>query len=251
LSWGADGNLLVSNSGRLFKLGANGKNQTQLLADSSAMMFSSSSCGTNYLVLSWQHIHSGQNIWRTNVDGSNPLKLTGGNLDDGPVCSPDQKWVYYVDGSDSRILRVPLDGAGKTEPVFGHPQVYIDGRVSVSFDGRTLAAPFTQEGATKIALLNLESPSSPRMLDASHMSGSRFGGYVQFAPDGKSLAYAIREDGVDNIWIQPLDGSSRHQLTHFNAEQIWAFHLSPDGKSLAVLRGHYDSDVVLLQESKP
>lgn len=29
------------------------------------------------------------------------------------------------------------------------------------------------------------------------------------------------------------------------------FSLSPDGKSLAVLRGHYDSDVVLLQESKP
>jgi len=27
--------------------------------------------------------------------------------------------------------------------------------------------------------------------------------------------------------------------------------LSPDGKSLAVLRGHYDSDVVLLQESNP
>jgi hypothetical protein len=26
------------------------------------------------------------------------------------------------------------------------------------------------------------------------------------------------------------------------------FSLSPDGKSLAVLRGHYDSDVVLLQE---
>jgi len=27
-------------------------------------------------------------------------------------------------------------------------------------------------------------------------------------------------------------------------EQIWSFSLSPDGKSLAVLRGHYDSDVV-------
>jgi hypothetical protein len=26
--------------------------------------------------------------------------------------------------------------------------------------------------------------------------------------------------------------------------------LSPDGKNLAILRGHYDSDVVLLQESK-
>jgi len=38
LSWGADGNLLVSNTGRLLKLGADGQNQTQLLADSSPLI---------------------------------------------------------------------------------------------------------------------------------------------------------------------------------------------------------------------
>jgi hypothetical protein len=55
---------------------------------------------------------------------------------------------------------------------------------------------------------------------------------------------------VDNVWVQPLDGSPGHPVTDFKSEQIWSFSLSPDGKSLAVLRGHYDSDVVLLQESK-
>jgi hypothetical protein len=48
-----------------------------------------------------------------------------------------------------------------------------------------------------------------------------------------------------------VDGSEGHAVTDFTSEQIWSFSLSPDGKSLAVLRGHYDSDVVLLQESKP
>jgi len=84
------------------------------------------------------------------------------------------------------------------------------------------------------------------MLDASHYSSG-----VQFTPDGKSVAYAIRENGVDNVGVQPLDGSAGHRITDFKSEQVWSFHLSPDGKSLAVLRGHYDSDVVLLQESKP
>ncbi len=47
-----------------------------------------------------------------------------------------------------------------------------------------------------------------------------------------------------------LDGSAGHAITDFQSEQIWSMSFSPDGKSLAVLRGHYDSDVVLLQESK-
>jgi hypothetical protein len=56
---------------------------------------------------------------------------------------------------------------------------------------------------------------------------------------------------VDNIWIQPLDGSAGRQITKFESEQILSFHWSPDGKNLGILRGHTDSDVVLLQESKP
>ena len=86
------------------------------------------------------------------------------------------------------------------------------------------------------------------MLDGSHNSG---GGRLQFTPDGRSLAYVSREHGVDNVWVQPLDGSAARPITDFKSEQIWSFSLSPDGKSLAVLRGHWDSDVVLLQETKP
>jgi Tol biopolymer transport system component len=73
---------------------------------------------------------------------------------------------------------------------------------------------------------------------------------VQFTADGKSVAYLIEENGVDNIWAQPLDGSPRYAITDFKSEQIYSFHFSPDGKSLGIVRGHDDSDVVLLQESK-
>ena len=61
----------------------------------------------------------------------------------------------------------------------------------------------------------------------------------------------VREKGVDNIWIQPIDDSAGRQITHLNSEQIFSFHWSPDGKNLGILRGHTDSDVVLLEESKP
>ena len=123
--------------------------------------------------------------------------------------------------------------------------------MSISLDGKLLAYAADQVSGAQttesIALLNLESPASPRLI-ATHSGRS---GGVQFTPDGKSVAYPIRENGVDNIWVQPLDGSGGRQITHFTSDQIDAFHWSPDGKNLALLRSHSESDVVLLQESKP
>jgi WD40 repeat protein len=263
LIWSADGSLFVSNGVHLLKLGTDGRNQIQLLAGAGANLHHISSCGTGYLVLTWVlwgHTNP-QSIWRTNADGSRPLQLTNGTLDFYPVCSPDQKWVYYDAMLDRHISRVPLDGSGKSEAVFAVPQGYsYFWGLSISPDGKTLATAVgkgqemgMREGEVKIALFELGSSNPPRMLDASHYS-SHFGwlgGPVQFTPDGKAVAYVGRENGVDNIWVQPLDGSAGHPVTDFKSEEIWAFSLSPDGKSLAVLRGHYDSDVVLLQESKP
>jgi eukaryotic-like serine/threonine-protein kinase len=250
LTWGADGNLIASDLTRLLKLEADGKNQTQLLTDSSASIFFPYSCGAKHLVLTWA-FHEGttaMNVWRTDADGSNPMKLTNGEVDVWPVCSSDQKWVYYINYRNKKIYRVPLDGSGKAEVIVGNPQDYWRG-LDISPDGKTLAAPIHKteaQGVTvKIALFNVGSEGQPRLLDAARCSGN-----VQFTPDGRSLVYAIHEKGVDNVWEQPLDGSAGHPITGFKSEQIWSFRLSPDAKNLSVLRGHFDSDVVLLQESK-
>jgi Tol biopolymer transport system component len=44
-------------------------------------------------------------------------------------------------------------------------------------------------------------------------------------------------NGVDNLWLQPLDGSKGRSLTDFTAERISDFRWSPDGKQLALVRG--------------
>jgi len=251
LSWNAEGNLLVSNSGRLSRMGAEGGIQTPLLADSSAYILSPSACGKDYLVLSWG-FHGGTNsfnIWRTRSDGSSPVRLTDGTDDSLPVCSPDQKWVYYADVVSKRISRIQLDGSSKAEAVFDYPQGYFFGGPTLSPDGKRMAVTVCcplAEGVNEIALFDVGSWKSPRLLPVSPF----YSNIIQFSPDGKAVVYTIRENGVDNVWVQPLDGSAGHPITDFKSEQIWSFSLSPDGKSLAVLRGHYDSDVVLLQESK-
>ncbi len=75
-------------------------------------------------------------------------------------------------------------------------------------------------------------------------------GLLHFSRDGKAVVYPTRVNGVDNLWLQPLDGSKGRQITDFTSERIFDFHWSFDGKQLALVRGHTDADVVLIRDSK-
>jgi Tol biopolymer transport system component len=90
----------------------------------------------------------------------------------------------------------------------------------------------------------------PRVIDPDPRiaAGSLFTGGARFGPDGKSLVYIVK-DKAANLWMQPLDGSTGHQITNFTADLITGFRWSPDRKTLAVMRTHNTSDVVVLRET--
>jgi len=255
-NWTADGGLLTSDLSQLVRMNANGNNPSQLVSDPAANILSLSPCGS-YIVFPWA-FHDNSNsvsIWRVNADGSHPIKLAEGRGDTFPVCSANENWVYYF-ADTKQLWRVPMDGSGEAKPIPGSSVAgaFLAGRgMGVSPDGKTVAyvvimiLPEDRVDVEKIALLDVATLSLSRILEAN----PRISKGVQFTADGKAVAYPIAENGVDNVWIQPIDGAPGRQITHFNSEQIYSFHWSPDGKNLGVLRGHTDSDVVLLQESKP
>ena len=247
LNWSADGNLLIGKADLLLKMQPDGKKQTPILKDPPP--FGVSSCGTDYLVLVGNVGTRWQNIWRINADGSGPMPLPSGWTDYAPACSPDQKWLYYVEGPTRRLLRMSLDGSGEAE-VISHvpPDRYVMGHMMISPDGKTLAAAVEKppKGMIDIAVFEVGSSSPPRILAAGISSDTID---LQSMHEGNSVAYVERSDGVDNLWVNRLDGSAPSQITDFKSDQIWAFSFSPDGKRLAILRGHRESDVVLLQES--
>jgi hypothetical protein len=47
-----------------------------------------------------------------------------------------------------------------------------------------------------------------------------------------------------------LGNGPERQLTHFTSGQIWAFHYTHDGKSVAMARGNNQSDVVLFTSAR-
>ena len=255
--WTSNGGLLTTDGTRLVRRDAQGKNSSQFVSDPAATILNVSVCGAQSVVFLWAFAAGANSIsiWRANADGSSPTRLAVGQFEETPVCSANQNWVYY-EPNRQQIWRVPLDGSGKPEPIPGSaiPHAILVGQgLAISPDGKTLAylvevlTSQNQSGIEKVALLDLATLNSPRLLDVD----PRISTAAQFTADGNAIAYGIRQNGVDNLWVQPLSGSPGRQITHFDREQILSFHWSPDGRDLGILRGHTDSDVVLVQESKP
>ena len=257
--WTPEDNVVISDGTRLWRVERSQGPRTQLLSDPDSAIFDVAACGSGYVVFSWAfHDNTSQvNIWRVDRDGTNPQKLTNGRNDRYPVCSSAGKRVYFFDLVGSQVRSVPLTGAAPDEivPKSAIPQTLTTGRgLGISPDNKTLAytvATVISSGAPtskcQIALLDLTTLSSPSLINVDDRTVC---GGVQFTPDGTALAYVIRENGVDNLWLQSLKGDRGQRITNRNSEEVLDFRWSPDGKSLAILSGHSDSDVVLLLESE-
>ena len=257
VGWDSGGNLIVVTPASMLRLSLDGSQQTTLLSDTSAMMQYSSVCRNGGPILFAWYMREGKtatNVWRVDAGGSHPKQLSNGKDDELPLCSPDGKWAYYVDNTTTRMMRVPIDG-GTPELLEGGaiPNGLMQGGLNFSPDGKWMPAiaafvdPAAQALTIKVALIdvNANSLSSTKYL----IPRPGIANPIAFTPDGKAVAYNFVENGVGNIWAQPLDGSPGRQLTNFTSDRIRSFQFSPDGKSLAVAQQHVVSDVVLLRDT--
>jgi serine/threonine protein kinase len=262
--WSSDEKLIVSDGSQLLRVGRDDVKEVALASDPGAAVLSLARCSNSYVLVSWAY-YGGRHdraIWRINADGSDPKQLSSGSYDIAPSCSPDGHWAYYVDGLRT-LMRVPVDG-GRPEIVPGSKIPNSDrllGSGDFSPDGRGLVLiadtydPVSQEGRPKLAIIALDSTSAsasvPRLLEPHPgiVSGSLYSGGARFSPDGKSVVYVIRENGIGNLWMQPIDGAPGHQITKFTSGLIAGFRWSPDRKTLAVMRTHKTSDVVVLRDT--
>jgi eukaryotic-like serine/threonine-protein kinase len=264
--WTADGNLVVTDGSKLIQVKPDGSKQSELISDPGAAVVNLARCANTYLI-DWS-FHAGKDgtaIWRVNPDGSNPEEIGKGSSNTSPACSPDHKWVYYLDTLVT-WMRVPADGSGAPEAVAGTriPDMYeYLGTIDFSPDGKRFMVIAMSEDqgthATRVNLLLVNLDASPgstpqrldpdRRISAGLTASTIYTGGPKFSPDGKAIVYDIIDKGVGNLWSQPLDGSPGHQITNFTSGAINAFRWSPDGKSLAVTRMQDTSDVVILRET--
>jgi eukaryotic-like serine/threonine-protein kinase len=251
-AWAGNNGFYLAEDNNLARVAFDGGQETTLLRDAAVGRLSACPDGhTLLLSMIGQGPDTTTNIWRADTDGSNLKQLTNEQDSDYPACSPDSKWAYYLDYAGNRIERVPLTGA-KAEVVPGTaiPHGLLSGGFGLSPDGKAvafLALIGTANGIHKIAVVPLDAGPNPeaRMLDPNPAISE---GPI-FTPDGRALLYPIRQRRVENLWFQPLDGSPGHQLTNFKTYLMGGYRFSPDGKTIAIIRRHGESDVVVLRDT--
>jgi len=185
-----------------------------------------------------------RNLWRVDTDGSNPMRLTHGELDTSPSYTPDGRWVVYVCWAfgKSSLRKVAIDGR---DPILLQSFPSSAGEPTVSLDGEMIAYLGADQ---KLIILPFDGGDPVKTFDLAPDGDTDV--RVRWTPDGQAISYVELREGVANVWNQPLEGGIPKQVTQFKSDQIFGFDWSRDGKSLALWRGMPTRNVVLISDVK-
>jgi serine/threonine protein kinase/Tol biopolymer transport system component len=245
ISWSSDGKILAEQDSTITLMGPDGAGNP-LPAAKDTVSEHPHGCGDGLVIFTRAIAKTGtRNLWVSALDGTGLRQVTTGKFDDLGACSPDGKWVFYADGNSRTYMKAPLSG-GKPEPWL-NTAAEDRGGFDISPDGKTAIIGTYDFKLRKpdIFLFSLETGQKVRGFDYD----PRHSGYLRFSPDGKGFVYPIREKGVDNLYLQPLDGGTGRQLTNFTSQKIFSYQWAPDGKKLALVRGDSPSDLVLVKDA--
>src|SRR5262245_54659397 len=78
-------------------------------------------------------------------DGSNPIRIADETVATSPQCSPDGKWVIYLQGSSSTPMRVMITGEKPPEAIAQGRAIWIGNVPAFSPEGKRIAYLATPE----------------------------------------------------------------------------------------------------------
>ncbi|HVF47659.1 MAG TPA: winged helix-turn-helix domain-containing protein, partial [Pyrinomonadaceae bacterium] len=174
-------------------------------------------------------------LLRSKVDGSDLVQaLDDESFNVDSSISTDGNWIAYnsaIGDGDSLAHTLRL------APVGGGPFVQLTNEFSLtpnfSPDGQNLSFIGRDDTISVVSVPggNLVATFQPQQLPILNIG-------ARWTPDGKALAYIVRQKAVGNIWIQPLDKSPPKPLTDFSSGEIYNFAFSADGQKLILARGY-------------
>lgn len=153
--------------------------------------------------------------------------------------------MAYASTSEGKttLWKVPVEG--------GNPVRLTDYEsVAPAFsgDGKLISCILPAGGKMKqasIAVLNAEGGAPVSKFEA--LPFAFFYRSARWTRDGGALVFPLTENHVINLWQQPLKNRPPIPLTTFNADVIFNFTYSQDGKRIILSRGRLVVNVVLIK----
>jgi Tol biopolymer transport system component len=242
-SWMPNDSIVFANEdGNLFAVNPDGSGHT-LLTPSGRPNWAPSACGDGRYIVFLTYREQKVGVWRMDADGSNPVRLADESSAWSPQCSPDGKWVVYLQGASRTMVQVPVSGE-KPPQVVTQDSLYAS--LWISPDGKLIVYLVFPSAVSKPNQLKVIPFGGGTPIYQFDWPAVAEAGGPHWAPDGKAVEYVLTREGVSNIWQQKLTGGPSKQITHFKAGLIFAFDWSRDGKQLALARGSESSNVILI-----
>jgi Tol biopolymer transport system component len=111
-----------------------------------------------------------------------------------------------------------------------------------SADGKFLACLYTEPNSPwRIAIFPIEGGEPVKLFPFIQGASP-----LRWTPDGRGITYCENPIGPSKILIQPLDGGPPRKLLEMETDRVYDFDWSPDGKSLACIRGIWARNIVLI-----
>jgi len=254
ISWTPDGKIvfdaLEGDKPDIWIAGADGGNRKKLTEGAGNCFDPTVSRDGRYIVFSSNRTGN-YNIWRIDVSGANPVRLTRGLTEQWPSISPDGRWVTYTsyDPKGRGIWKVSIDG-GEAVRIIENGLT----TAPVSPDGKMIACLYLPEpgpdSQLKLAIVPFEGGTPIRIFDLQNAVSSSASASIHWSTDGRAVLYASVLNNVSNIWSQPIDGGKPTQVTDFKDSIMASFDVSADGKQIICSRGVLIRNAVLISEAK-
>jgi eukaryotic-like serine/threonine-protein kinase len=249
LAWTADGRIVyqgnASDSYQIWMVNADGSaahevtndryyhSQPALCESGRSIVFESDPAGTLHL-------------FKMDLDGNNLTQITNGAGENSPSCPiQSNDLVFRGTGPDGRTLLYKMQFGGG--PPVALSDLLLLGEPAYSPDGTRIMAALMDSKTGKIKGYIFPSSGGAPLFSGDAPSTLDAMGLVGWTADARGMAALDDRGGVPNLWTLPFDGSPAKQLTHLHKSEIHNFAWSPDGKRIALSRGSFEQNVVLIK----
>ncbi len=186
-------------------------------------------------------------LWLVDPDGSNLRRLVQRGL--GAAWSSDGRWIYYVEGQDQVLKKIPAGG--------GMPVTVRRERIRnvIGARGSTLYYMVERplvDGRPEFEIRAASPETGPSRLLA-RIPATRVASWQivnpVLSPDGEWLVQPLTDDVTTNLWALATATGAWRQLTDFGDRSTFIARRvswSADGRSVFAAVGEGEADIVLL-----